>query len=136
MLLLASGLLLFQGHWTFAMAAQEFVVALGASLIIVAALPPGPVHAVLSHRWLQWVGRISYSLYLVHVPLLLAAVIVLHDALPIWAILLAVPPASLLLGWLFHVVVAEPCVRLGHRLARRDLAVSVIGAELRAGGEA
>lgn len=116
-LLLAAGLLTVQGHWSHLHAAQEFMVAIGSALIIMAALPHGPIHTALSHRWLRWIGRISYSLYLVHVPLLLTAVILLHDVVPMAAILVAVPFASLLVGWGFHEWVAEPCARLGKRLA-------------------
>lgn len=117
-LLLAAGLLTIQGHWSHLHAAQEFMVAIGSALIIMSALPHGPIHAVLSHRWLRWVGRISYSLYLVHVPLLLAAVILLHNIMPMAAILIAVPFASLLVGWGFHEWVAEPCARLGKQLSK------------------
>jgi len=116
--LLVAGLLTIQGHWSHLHAAQEVMVAIGSALIIMAALPQGPIHAALSHRWLRWVGRISYSLYLVHVPLLLTAVILLHGLVPMAAILFAVPFASLLVAWGFHEWVTEPCARLGKRLAK------------------
>ncbi len=118
--LLAAGLLTIQGHWSHLHAVQEFMVAIGAALIIMAALPQGSIHTALSHRWLRWIGRISYSLYLVHVPLLLTATILLHGIVPMAAILIAVPLASLLVGWGFHEWVAEPCARLGKRLAHQN----------------
>jgi len=119
--LLAAGLLTIQGHWSHLHAAQEFMVAIGSALIIVAALPHGPIHAALSHRWLRWIGKVSYSLYLVHVPLLLTAVILLHDVVPMAAILMTIPFASLLVAWVFHEWIAEPCARLGKRLAKAPL---------------
>ena len=114
---LVAGLLIFQGHWSHLHAVQEFMVAIGSALIIISALPQGSIHSALTHRWLQWVGRISYSLYLVHVPLLLTAVILLRELLPMWLILVAVPFVALPVAWVFHELVAEPCVRLGTWLA-------------------
>ncbi len=35
----------------------------------------------------MWLGHVSYSLYLVHAPVLAASVVLLHDELPIWACL-------------------------------------------------
>ena len=94
-------------------------MALGSALVIIGALSPGLVQVALSHRWLRFLGRISYSLYLVHVPLILAAVLLLDGVVPIPLVLLCVPPVAIVLGWLFHETIAEPCVRLGQRLAAR-----------------
>jgi peptidoglycan/LPS O-acetylase OafA/YrhL len=115
--LLVIGLLAIQAHWSQLHVPQELMVGIGAALVIISALPNGPIHAVLSHRWLRWVGRISYSLYLVHVPLLLASIILLHAFLPIPLILIAVAITSLPLGWAFHELIAEPCTQFGKRLA-------------------
>jgi peptidoglycan/LPS O-acetylase OafA/YrhL len=53
------------------------------ALVLVAngyAATPGPVHALLSHRWMAYLGRISYSLYLWHMlPFILLADV---DVLP------------------------------------------------------
>lgn len=119
--LLVVGLLIFQGYWSHLHAVQEFMVALGSALIIISALPHGAIHEALTHRWLQWVGRISYSLYLVHVPLLLTSVILLRDYIPMPLILVAVPFVALLVAWVFHELIAEPSVRLGAWLAKNSL---------------
>jgi peptidoglycan/LPS O-acetylase OafA/YrhL len=116
---LGVGLLMFQAHWSQIHALQETGVALGSALIIMAGLAPGRIEAVLSLRFPQFLGRISYSLYLVHVPLLLTAVILTQGIVPMFVVLLCVPPASILLGWLFHETVAQPCVRWGQSIATR-----------------
>lgn len=116
---LVAGLFVIQAHWTQVRQAQEMFVALGSALVIIGALAPGSIETALSHRSLRFLGRISYSLYLVHVPLILASVLLLDGVLPIGVVLVCVPPVAIILGWLFHETVAEPCVRLGQRLALR-----------------
>jgi peptidoglycan/LPS O-acetylase OafA/YrhL len=44
------------------------VVELAAAALVLAALSPGPVRAVLSARPLVWIGALSYSLYLWQIP--------------------------------------------------------------------
>lgn len=81
------------------------------ALIIVAGEgnSPGSPTAVLSTRPLMWVGTISYSLYLVHWPLLQVpqAAVGFENPLPLWATVLlsalAVPVA-----WLMYRFVEEP----------------------------
>ena len=113
-----AGLLVVQAHWTRIHALQESMVAIGSAMVIAAALSPGGIERFLMHRAFRFLGRISYSLYLVHVPLLLTAVMLMHRA-PILPLLICIPPAAILLGWLFQITVAEPCARLGQRLSRR-----------------
>ena len=48
---------------------QEIVVALAAGLIIYTAGRRGHLHDWLSAGWLQYFGRISYSLFLIHYPI-------------------------------------------------------------------
>lgn len=91
---------------------------LGALIIVVcAAFSPG-VSRVLSTRPVAWLGRISYSLYLVHLPLLLAIVFWLGDRQP-WIVAALAIPGSLLLAWGFTVVVEAPAHRLARWLGRR-----------------
>jgi peptidoglycan/LPS O-acetylase OafA/YrhL len=118
MALLAAGLLTLQGHWSYTLAVQDFMTAAGAVMIICSALPNGVVHRALSLRWLQWLGRMSFSLYLVHSPLLLASVILFGRDLPVAAILIAVPFASLVVASLFNAAVVEPSAQLGRTLAK------------------
>ena len=45
---------------------------LTSAVIVGAAIPAGPLHAVMSVRWLGWVGSRSYGIYLFHWPIFLA----------------------------------------------------------------
>lgn len=86
----------------------------GSALLILLALEPGPILAWLRHPVPVWLGKVSFSLYLIHLPLLACVVHLLHGALPITVIvamgmLLSFPAAALL-----HWAAEAPA----HRLAR------------------
>lgn len=69
------------------------------------------VDRFLSSGPLRWIGDISYSLYLVHWPLLITALLVLDvPRLNMWQGA-AVVAASLLLGWLLTIAVDNPIRR-------------------------
>jgi len=95
---------------------EDFCLGVGSVLAIVAALSPGRLHAVLSSRALRALGRISYSLYLIHLLVLLPAVYLLHAVLPLGVIAALVPPLSVVAAWGFNRLVEEPANRLGRRL--------------------
>ena len=88
----------------------------GGVCIIVAALAPGSFAALLRHDVLRELGHISYSLYLIHLPVLLSAVYLLHRIVPIGVILLGVPPAALVTAWIFNRLVEDPAAQLGRWL--------------------
>ena len=86
---------------------------IGAALIIIVAMGWPRLRGLLERRVSQWLGRVSYSLYLVHVPLI--ATLAYLWGSEHWALVTVVGlPASLLLAGLFHRVVEAPA----HRLAR------------------
>ena len=68
--------------------ASDLAIYAGAVLLIVLARQPGRFRAALRCGPLAWLGGISFSLYLVHVPVLVASVHLLHDAWPPAAIAL------------------------------------------------
>ncbi|MFL9912067.1 acyltransferase family protein [Paraburkholderia sp. RL17-337-BIB-A] len=116
--LLATGLGIMMTHWTRMNLVQALVVGIGASIVLIAALSPGRIERVLSLQPLRWLGKISYALYLIHLPLLLVSVVALHGILPHAVILILVPFVSIALAWLFNEWVIEPSVKLGNTLAR------------------
>lgn len=82
-------------------------------LVICAAASPG-LARLLSGRVPAWFGRVSFSLYLVHVPVLATLAFAWGESA--WPAVLAVGiPASLILAELFTRLVERP----SHRLAQR-----------------
>ena len=66
----------------------------------------------------RWLGRVSYSLYLVHLPIFLALYPVLAGRVPFPAAALLLIVASLAAAAVMHRLVEAPATRLGRRLTR------------------
>ena len=116
--LLIAGLLIVQGHWSQWHAVQEFMVAVGSVLILSAALAPGSIETMLLRRFPRYLGKISFSLYLVHVPVILALTIITHGALSLPILIAIVVPVSIALAAVFDRFVTAPSADLGHQLSR------------------
>ncbi len=94
---------------------SDYATFIGSAILIWLALQPGLLRRMLHHSALQFLGTISFSLYLIHVPVVVALQHGLHRQLPpaaIWATGIA---ASLLAACLFYWMIERPA----HRLARR-----------------
>ena len=98
--------------------ASDVAVYLGAVLLIVLARQPGRFRDALRSGPPVWFGRISFSLYLVHVPVLVATLHALHDRMPpaLTALVGAVLAVLAAVGF-FHLV-EEPARRLARRVER------------------
>jgi peptidoglycan/LPS O-acetylase OafA/YrhL len=95
----------------------DWFIAAGSVLLIVAALSPGGFAHTLRHSSTVWLGRISYSLYLYHAPVMLSLIYALHGVIrPVWAVLLAIP-VTLLVSAASYRWVELPAIRLARRPA-------------------
>lgn len=87
--------------------------AIGAVGLVIAAIGAPFLRHGLESRGCQWLGRVSFSLYLVHVPLIATLAFLLGDWM--WWLVVAIGiPLALLGAWGFHTVVEAP----SHRLAQ------------------
>jgi peptidoglycan/LPS O-acetylase OafA/YrhL len=82
-------------------------------LVLVAVCSPG-AERLLSMRVPQWLGKVSFSLYLVHVPIIATLAFLVGDA-RWWLVGLLAVPLSLVVSTLFFRFVERP----SHLLARR-----------------
>jgi peptidoglycan/LPS O-acetylase OafA/YrhL len=92
-------------------------VTLGATYFIVLALSMPRLAGWLAVPPLRWLGRVSYSLYLTHVLVLLGMVHALSGLLPLPTLLLIGVGASLVGADLFNRAVEQPALRIGRRLS-------------------
>ncbi|ACI50521.1 acyltransferase 3 [Gluconacetobacter diazotrophicus PA1 5] len=88
------------------------------------------LHSQRASRWLdlrpfQWLGSISYSLYLVHMPVLMAMVHALHGHMPMPAILAVSIILSLAVATLGFHWIEQPAIALGRHLTRRTMSAPV-----------
>lgn len=95
---------------------NEWITAIGACMIITLSLE-GKIGALFQKKWMVWLGKISYSLYLVHSPILLALLYAFHKSIPYWVILLLIPSVTLIAATIFHKYVEKPSISIGHKLA-------------------
>jgi peptidoglycan/LPS O-acetylase OafA/YrhL len=103
----------------FVFAKRDALYAFGAAVLIILAVENAGFRGFLDHRIPQWLGRISYSTYLIHLPLMLAAAPLLLGWMPPAVATAVLFGLSLAAGTLMHAVVEAPAINLGHRLTRR-----------------
>lgn len=91
--------------------------------LLVAAMTWGPLQRALERRPAQWLGQRSFSLYLVHEPVIVALALLTGATgaawLP-WGALATVVSFALAAG--FYVVVEQPALGLSRSLAERGIA--------------
>jgi peptidoglycan/LPS O-acetylase OafA/YrhL len=97
----------------------ELCYAIGAVMLLDLCMRSPTARGLLRHSSLLWLGRVSYSLYLTHLVVLIAAVYLLHNLLPIAAILALVVVLALIAAELLNRTVELPSTALGKRLAKR-----------------
>ena len=90
------------------------LASLGAAGLIVVSLLSPWCRAVLESAVPRWLGRMSFSIYLVHIPVLAAAGFLIGDE-RWWLVSAVAVPATVVVAVLFHVAVEKPA----HVLARR-----------------
>ena len=102
------------------------VIGLCAMVLVAAAATSGggPLRPLLEARPLEWLGRISYSVYLWHVPLI-AELVRARPGIGTPAKVAIIVPASLLAGWLSYVVVERPLLSSAGRARLRRLVTPV-----------
>ncbi|MDQ1552301.1 MAG: hypothetical protein QOD50_1723 [Actinomycetota bacterium] len=94
------------------------LVGMGAAGIILCAIGFASFEGFLNRRPNQFLGRISFSLYLIHVPIIATLAYALGDA-QWWLVGIIGIPLSLGAATVFHRFVEVPSQRLAHRVGAR-----------------
>jgi peptidoglycan/LPS O-acetylase OafA/YrhL len=95
----------------------DFANGAGSALLIALILGSHRLQSALQAAPLLRLGAISYSLYLVHVPVLLAALHLLPRDVPPLAVAIAAPILSVLVAMGLYRLVEQPSIVLGRRAA-------------------
>jgi len=115
-------------HWSLAILALlvairleesgvDFQIGIGAFLIIVLCVASPLVSRGLSVRPIEWLGKVSYSLYLVHLTLLATVFHLFYGKVNSYLLSAIVAVGALLLAEVFYTFVEAPSIQLGRRLA-------------------
>lgn len=86
------------------------------------ALAISPKASLLTAAPLKWLGKVSFSLYLTHLLVLLSVFHLLNEQLPFWVLLLVVISFSLIFAEIFYLLVEKPSMRLGRKIVFRETA--------------
>jgi len=96
----------------------EFLISIGDAGIILSVLHNSLLTWILKSPVPEYLGRISYSLYLTHSVVLFATLDLLYGRLPIIGIFAIFFAASFSVAHVFCIFVEEPSMQFGKRLAR------------------
>ena len=108
-------------------------IVVGACVIVWLAIVSQSARDVLDTRPVRWLGSRSFSLYLVHEPIVVALAFALGGRPGVGTLLLIAVPLSLLVAEVFWVVVENPSIKAARALGR--LARGRAGIQLSAPGE-
>ncbi|CAN5271427.1 acyltransferase [soil metagenome] len=124
--LVAGSLLLLIAYWLFgtglpadsgATTVLSQLSVIGAAGLILSAIGVPVVRHLLESRMIQWLGRISFSLYLVHVPIIASLTFAIGEK-KWWLVALIALPTAILVAWGFNRGIERPSHLLARRVAR------------------
>ena len=106
----------------------DFQVGVGAFLIIVLCVSAPYIGKALSVKPIEWLGRISYSLYLVHLTLLATLFHLFYGKVNSYLLCAIEVVGSLVLAQVFYMFVESPSIALGRRFTAKKVLAPVVAA--------
>ncbi|MEC2445370.1 acyltransferase, partial [Bacillus cereus] len=108
---------------------RDYVVAISACLFVILSLSISTLSSLLHNKYLLYLGKISYSLYLYHIISLFSLIYMLHEILPLPIILIFSLVFSFILAMLSYVYVEKFAFGVGKyvtkQVDRREKGLSV-----------
>ncbi|MFE5318943.1 acyltransferase family protein [Paenibacillus sp. NPDC056579] len=128
MLLLAAGLIAYSYDWIVLpgvdvihnFVLNDWAAALGGSIFIVLALNSKTLGNVLTFRPVHFVGKISYSLYLYHMVILLTLIYIFHNKWSMSLVLSIGFVLSFVVAGVMYYAVEVPAVKVGRLLTKKS----------------
>lgn len=116
--ILAAGLVALNAIWQFGSdEIWRFVAQMGAIVLVAAAAFASWVRRALDIAPLRWLGKISYSLYLIHFIVLFTVLYAFRAEVTFVRVVIAVPILSMLAASLLYRFVELPSIAWGHRVS-------------------
>jgi peptidoglycan/LPS O-acetylase OafA/YrhL len=98
---------------------NEFITGLAFTGVVIAAASPGPIAKLLASRPIAFLGTISYSLYLIHFPIMMTLAYAFGRSAGYGAPMLLAPALALIAATALHYAVEKPGIALGKRMLEK-----------------
>jgi peptidoglycan/LPS O-acetylase OafA/YrhL len=112
--------------WKIRLVILDWAIVPGALMILVLSMGFKPLSRLLMSRFPQFMGRICYSVYLIHGTVLFALLYTLGHKLPPLVIFLIFVPSVLCASTLFHYTIEKPSMNFGRSVTRRTPETKVL----------
>lgn len=97
---------------------DSWIVSIGASILISFSISSTKISFILKNKIINFIGQISYSLYLYHIPVLFSLIHSLNGLLPIWAICLLAIVMTFFISVLMYYLIEKPSIKLGKLITK------------------
>jgi peptidoglycan/LPS O-acetylase OafA/YrhL len=97
----------------------EYGMAFGCIGIMISAMGSRRLENILLFKPLLFLGKISYSLYLYHLPVFLVCIYLLHTLLPLWIVCIIAILLSVIVSSVAWVLIEKPSNYLGRSIAKK-----------------
>ncbi|MBY7111372.1 acyltransferase [Bacillus sp. 17RED48] len=97
---------------------NEWMTVIGAAIFVILAMSSNLFKKILSKRSINYIGEISYSLYLYHMPILIAVIYVSNEHFPLWISLVLAIVISIIVSSIAYYLVEKPSVKIGRKLSQ------------------
>ncbi|UUZ93033.1 acyltransferase [Paenibacillus sp. P25] len=95
---------------------QDASITVGAIIFIICAVSSGKAKRLLLYKPINYIGKISYSIYLFHMVILLGLVHLFINSIPLWVIWLITLIGTLIVSALSYRFIEIPLISLGKKL--------------------
>ena len=102
----------------------DFLTVLGGATLMMLALASNRLAQILCLPPLLFLGRISFSVYLYHIILLMVVINLFYGSVNVWLLLLGVVILTLAVGSLAYYVIEKPSIALGYMLTKKKRAAA------------
>ncbi|OZU89274.1 hypothetical protein CIL03_06025 [Virgibacillus indicus] len=99
-------------------AIAEYGVAIGCTGIVISAISSVRLGKILLLKPLLFLGKISYSLYLLHLPIILSCIYLFKEVIPLWSISIIAIFLSFCISTIAWKLIEKPSQKVGRNLAK------------------
>jgi peptidoglycan/LPS O-acetylase OafA/YrhL len=103
----------------------DLICMVGSAILIISALCAARFAQMLKVKPLVFFGKISYSIYLLHLIIFLTIINVFAGSIPTWAIWVLGLTCTILLSKLFYDYVEVPCIKLGNTIVKNGVSAKI-----------